>query len=248
MSISQSDFERAEDYIAGRLSAGEKAQFERELTSNGELSREVTRLKAMQSGLRRMNYRDEIAARHAELLLRGDIKPTHTEMGKVVPFGSTRPMWQYLAIAASVLLILGFGWFFMQDRFMAPSPADIAARYMEPDLRLDPTTRDGEPLLTAPGPDQVSRLQAIARDTSAIRAGFTLLQKNEPAQAIALLQPARNCPLPDWQANARYLLALGYLQTGQVDLAKAELGTLRKTTYFGNQAEQLLHELSASQP
>lgn len=248
MSLSQSDFERAEDYVAGRLSATDQTQFEHQLTSNPELASETARLQTMRNALRRLAYRDEMVARHAELVSQGAIQPPAQPAGRIVPFGQWQPLWRYMAVAASVFLLLGLGWFFLINRYTASSPADVANRFLENDLRLDSTTQNGEPLLTAPGPDQLEKQQAISRDTSAIRLGLRLLQSREPAKAITVLEPARNCPLPDWQANARYLLALGYLQTEQLDRAKAELTTLQTTPYFGKQASQLLAELAANEP
>lgn len=242
MPISPFDYERAEDYVTERLSAGERTQFETELAANPELAGETARLRSLRTGLRRLTYRNEIAARHAELLQHGDIQAMPTEMGRVLPLGRTRSLWSYAA-AASVVLLLGLGWFLVENN-VGSSPADLADRYPVRELRLEPTTRNGEPLLTSPGPDQLARREAIARDTTAIRAGLALLQQNKPAEAIARLQPARNCSLPDWQANARYLLALSYLKTGQTAPAKAELTALRQTTYFGQEAGQLLNELS----
>lgn len=229
-------FERAEDYVAGRLATSERAQFETELGTNPELADETARLRAMRTGLRRLAFRDEMIARHAELVRSGAIQPVQPVMTVV------RPLWQYMAIAASLVLLLGLGWFAWQLQ-SGPSPADLASRAIPASLRLNPTTRNGEPLITAPGPDQLVRRKAIARDTAAIRAGLTLLQQNQPAEAIARLLPARNCLLPDWQANARWLLALSYLQTDQIERAKTELTGLRQTTYFGTEAAQLLDQL-----
>lgn len=245
MPISPSDFERIEAYVAGHLSVGERTQFETELSKDSELASETARLRALRTGLRRLTYRDELAARHAELIERGAINPVQTGTGRVRPLGQTRPLWQSFAVAASVALLLGLGWFFLKPNpSSTPSPADMAGRFLIRGLRLDSTTRNGEPLLTGPGPDQLARRQAITRDTVAIRSGLTLLQQGKPADAIVRLQPARNCLLLDWQANARYLLALAYLQTNQVAQAKTELVPLRQTPYFSREADRLLHELA----
>lgn len=250
MPISPSDFERAEDYVAGRLPASEHTQFEAELNTNAELAQETAQIRFLRTGLRRLAYRDEMVGRHAELIRRGVLASGQSDTSTVRPLGATGPdlnnrrsLWPYIAAAASVILLLGIGWFFFLAPSSGPSPADLANRFEPPTLRLDPTTRNGEPLLTGPGPDQLARRQGIARDTAAIRAGLTLLQNNKPAEAITRLQSARNCPLPDWQANARWLLALAYLQTDQVTKARNELTSVQKTTYFGQEAGQLLREL-----
>ena len=70
------------------------------------------------------------------------------------------------------------------------------------------------------------RLDKIAQDTTDILSGIRLLRRGNARQAISTLEPTTSCVLPEWQANARWFLALAYLKNNQKDKAREQLQAL----------------------
>jgi hypothetical protein len=116
----------------------------------------------------------------------------------------------------------------------APRYATLYRQYFKPTLRLDPVViRDrfgasNVPGVDAPGVDAPAPANTLRTDTVAIRAAIRLLEQGQPRQAIRQLRPTLGCLLPDWQANARWFLALAYLRAEQPAEARPLLAQLAR--------------------
>ncbi len=121
----------------------------------------------------------------------------------------------------------------------------LVDRYFNPTIRLSsPPPIDDERLGTT-RTDDAKALQ-LAHDTIAIRTGMQLLRKGNAQAAIAMLTPTTRVTLPDWQANARWFLALAYLRNHQPELAHRELQLLTgdKPNLYTSNARHLTKALA----
>lgn len=119
----------------------------------------------------------------------------------------------------------------------------LVAHYFNPTLRLTPPKPVDDDRLGAGRPQEEAT--GLDRDTNAIRTGVRLLEKDKIRAAIATLKPATTIDLTDWQANARWFLALAYLKAYQPSLARQQLQILigDHTNLYTNDAQQLLQRL-----
>ena len=97
--------------------------------------------------------------------------------------------------------------------------------YFTPSIRRQLPNSANDERLTAPRPRSES-FQRIAQDTTDILSGIRLLRRGNARQAISTLEPTTSCVLPEWQANARWFLALAYLKNNQKDKAREQLQAL----------------------
>jgi hypothetical protein len=110
----------------------------------------------------------------------------------------------------------------------APKYAALFKQFFEPTIRLTRLIIDdrfGTGNVPEPPEPGGSRISA---DTVAIRAAISSLERGRPRQAIRQLRPTLGCPLPDWQANARWFLALAYLRAQQPAEARPLLTQLAR--------------------
>ncbi len=115
--------------------------------------------------------------------------------------------------------------------------------HFDPILRRTPP--DDNPLLTGPRPS-LEALDQIPQDTLAVLRGIKLLKQGKAKAAISQLVIATDCALPDWQANARWFLALAYLRDNQPDKASPLLRVLAngKSPLYQADAQTLLTALA----
>ncbi|GAA4450184.1 hypothetical protein GCM10023189_10510 [Nibrella saemangeumensis] len=113
-----------------------------------------------------------------------------------------------------------------------------------PTVRRTPPDPALENRLGVPLSNRESMLR-LPQDTTNILTGIQLLRRGKVRQAITLLAPATQAALPDWQANARWFLALAYLKSNQTDKARQELQALLtgKTDLYKQDAQAVLDQL-----
>ncbi|GAA4418841.1 hypothetical protein GCM10023187_52650 [Nibrella viscosa] len=122
--------------------------------------------------------------------------------------------------------------------------AQLFKENFKPTVRHNPEEPADKPRFAAPRSVMEARLR-IPEDTAAILAGIQLLRQGKIRQAITRLQPATDCALPDWQANAQWFLALAYLRNNQPAKARPLLQrlTAEPTELYQSQAQRLLTNL-----
>ena len=105
MNTDNTDFERINDYLLGRLSELEHAAFEADLRQNAALQQAVTEEKRFQRGLRAVAIRDQLRAIEAS---------EQAAARRPMPSWTTTGGWGAYALAASVLVVLGLGVYLWQ--------------------------------------------------------------------------------------------------------------------------------------
>ena len=172
---------------------------------------------------------------------------------------SGRPLLTWLAVAASVLMVVLLGYLLVRN-----GPADtqvLYAAYYEPYPNIiNPAQRSGDDT-KATVPERAVRAyeagqyaEAIAlfgqSDAVSSNAGFAFyhalsyLGAEQPTEAISLLKPLAQDERVLFYEPARWYLALAYLNTDQSDAAVPYLKQLASTNGdYAEEAQQLLQDL-----
>ena len=301
MELNEVVFERIHHYLAEQMPYPERLRFEIEMEATPDLLEAVDIQRQIKASYPLLADKTTLNSIHNELkqagllwqpepyLIRPAIRKVEPNPDQETEYTVG---WTYYAIAASIVLTLGIGWYFFVKEDTKPTNDPVAQQHpkankpvsssqLEPaintktenngpistasptqtsvspeareyetlaDAYFDPSVRrksitPDEPL-TASHPSQ-DQWQRLPQDTTNVLTGIKLFNKGETAQAITALQSATSCILPDWQANARWFLALAYLKTNQPVKARKELQALQTGTtgLYKNEAETLLKSI-----
>ncbi len=296
MELNEILFEQIHRYLSGQMAETERVPFQAQLDTNAELQAEVEIQRQIKTAYQInatsqiKQYKNQLSQIHAELLAQGQLwqptpekvsTATGVDLGKTVVSTpeperrSRRIGLAYYAMAASVIALIGLGWYFVgrpkadgptvarrntdpkppettTDTAQKPlpttpkSPEPIAPtttpapapepqlanrfdslfeQYFDPTLRRTTVDPNDPPRFAGPRPSPTA-IDRIGADTTSVKQGILLLKKGKTKQAIATLEPALSCAIPDWQANARWFLALAYIKQQMPDQARPLLETL----------------------
>ncbi|MEZ0612053.1 hypothetical protein ACAW74_26320 [Fibrella sp. WM1] len=259
---SQAQFELIEAYLNQELSPTDRQSFEQEMASDDALQADVSLHRSLRLGLHGLAVEQRVRLAHE----RYKARPEQPESVAAEPTPVLAPRWGAnwgrWAAAASVVLGLGIGFYFLQQ---PAEPASLA--YAEQSLRqndeqltkslpahLAPTER--RQLLTAIEAYKTGRYDAVIdqlaipaqdRQTEPYRhyfLGLTYLAKQQPAAAIAPLQEAVGTSTGALRQKADWFLALAYLKNEQPELASPILNRISLDTAhpYHTLAEQLTQQ------
>jgi len=259
MDLSDELLEEIGAYLSGRLTAAEKARFEAQLQADPDLRDEVATQREIKQGLQFLTQKARFKAMHVDLQQRGlldeieasETRPAEKRPVKEVPLLKqpvVRPLWTYIAVAASLVLVLGLGWVIYQNRseerilvaqnteafdaaFSAlPKPAPLAPT--DPDRVAAPL-----PAATA-SPDSIRLLNAVGD-----------LQGQELPAAIDSLRVLAQGAPGHWSASAEWYLALAYLKANQRDQAQPLLARMVALNGhpYQREAQALQRQLASSE-
>ncbi|MBC7891611.1 MAG: hypothetical protein H7Y12_05300 [Sphingobacteriaceae bacterium] len=258
MELSDELLEEIGAYLSGRLTAAEKARFEARLQADSDLRDEVATQREIKQGLQFLIQKERFKAMHADLQQRGllddtdasETRPAETRPVKEVPLLKqpvVRPLWTYIAVAASLVLVLGLGWMIYQnrsdDRIRVAQNAqafDAAFSAVPKPVPVAPSDPDrvAAPLPAAPSsPDSIRLLNAVGA-----------LQVQELPAAIDSLRVLAQGAPGHWSASAEWYLALAYLKADQRDQAQpllARMAALNGHPYQ-REAQSLRRQLDSS--
>ncbi|MBC8156261.1 MAG: hypothetical protein H7Z72_25525 [Bacteroidetes bacterium] len=214
-------------YLSGQMNEPERQAFDAQIRRDANLRREVVIQHELRLGLSLIAQKQRFKAMHTDLTNRGllpeptfeaDTTPPPAEAGKVMPMYARPPaFWQngtYLTAAASLVLLIGVGWFFLWRQSM-PAPDALQrdkAFYaaFTPDLKSAPVPPTDPDRLGAASPNQ-----SDSQDSLQLQQGVILLQRQQVQPAITQLQPIAEGLPGHWRATAQWYLALAYLKNGQ---------------------------------
>ncbi|CCH02186.1 hypothetical protein FAES_4186 [Fibrella aestuarina BUZ 2] len=257
---SQAQFELIEAYLNQELSPADRQSFEQAMASDDALQADVRLHRSLRMGLHGLAVEQRVKQAHERYKARPDDEAT-SPTAEPTPLLAPRQSagWGRWAAAASVVLGLGVGYYFLQQ---PAEPTSLA--YAEQSLRqnddqltkslpahLAPTER--RQLLTAIEAYKTGRYDAVIdqlaipaqdRQTEPYRhyfLGLTYLAKQQPTAAIAPLQEAVSQSTGALRQKADWFLALAYLKSEQSDLARPILNriSLDSTHPYHSLAEQL---------
>ncbi|GAB3643718.1 hypothetical protein [Spirosoma arcticum] len=267
MALSDELLEQIGAYLSGQLTAAEKARFETRMQQDANLRNEVAIQREIKQGLAFMAQKEQFRAMHTDLNRRGLLTsrdessvpsagqplPTHVEPTYVTPPPTAklkrtvfREQWAYFAMAAVLVIVLGFGWVIYQnqqtERVQLTQNARTFDTFFSPDLKLAP--------VLAPDPDRAAapQTESASSDSVRLREAVQALQRPDTQAAIDKLSVLIQSAPGHWSASAQWYLALAYLKTNQRQKARAlaeQIAGLNGHPYQ-REATQLLRQLSTN--
>ncbi|GAB3991332.1 hypothetical protein GCM10028807_21170 [Spirosoma daeguense] len=238
MKLSEEQYEIIEAYLTNELSATDMASFESDMQENPELRDEVDRQRSIRLGLRAIGI--ERALERAKAQYNVAATPSHQNQSQPIQT-VVRPLstWRYWVAAASVVLLVGIGYFTYQQ--VSDRQTDVAyAENFTPDSsdqlikefpseQLTPDTRkqflDALTNYKAGKYDEViAQLRTSPTDKQTVHyrnyfLGLSYLANKQASNAIPLLAQAQAAPSAEIRQKADWFLALAYVKTNQKEKA-----------------------------
>lgn len=260
MELSEELFNQLHAYLRGEGSPAERTAFEKQMNQNPELAQEVASQKRIKTGLKANENKRKFQDIHAQLKATGAlpevevevelmsvgtqttekeviVKPTPVEeeieeevATKVTPLWS----WGRLAVAASVILAMGIGWYIYSNS--EPTQTEVAVTPEPPNTKPDtvspkqetvnpkPETQNSKPQTVNPKPEPPNFKQLFAQNFSATpKIGSPFSSENF---GVSPSMVAR------WQADTATLHAgIRLLDAGRGRSALAEFEKLEKSKF-----------------
>lgn len=262
MKLSEDQYEIIEAYLTDELSAADRASFENDLRADIELREEVDRQRDIRLGLRAMGIERALERARNQYKATALAPETIADKQTVI-----RPLvnWRYWSAAASVVVILGIGYYTYQqstDRqadmayaeTFTPDPTDQLTKDF-PSGAVAPETRtqflDALTNYKAGKYDNViEQLRTLPADKQTIHyknyfLGLSYLANKQPSEAIPLLSKARATPSEKLRQKAEWFLALAYVKNGQTKKALPMLKQIStdKAHPFQSLAQRVLQKI-----
>lgn len=132
MDLSIEQFEYIEAYLLGQLSEDKRLAFEASLEQNADLKKEMETQRQLLVGLEGIGVQKRLKEAHQRYL--ASLKETEVPSGNVStvikPLTSNKERsisFTNLAVAASVLFVIGFGWFYKTQYYLSSEVIVMAA-------------------------------------------------------------------------------------------------------------------------
>ncbi len=239
-------------YLTNQMSESERQRFEHQVQQNPELRQEVLLQKELKKGFEVLATKDKFRQIHQQLTEQGQLSQPSPALAKpdpqVIDFPVTptlkRNRWYPLAVAASLVILLGTGWFVWQTPQFNGSGAtpgeQLAERFLSKPVKLTPVAEDDPDLLGASNEESQT-----TRDSVQLYQALQLLEKDQTRQAITELRSLTEEVRNHWDASAQWYLALAYLKNSQPDQARTLLQTIENQSGhpYQSEAQQLSSEL-----
>ncbi|GAB3805215.1 hypothetical protein GCM10028819_38080 [Spirosoma humi] len=236
MNLSEEQYELIEAYLTNELSAVDQLAFENDLKADAELRAEVDRQRDIRLGLRALGI--ERALEQAKAQYKATFAPAEIPL---VSQPVVRPLvsWRYWAAAASVVGMLGVGYFAYQqttsrqadiayaETFSSDPTADLMKDF--PSGQVLPSVRnqfmDAMATYKSGKYDEViDQLKTLPADKQTLPyrnyfLGLSYLANKQPIEAIPLLIKAQAASSGKLQQKAEWFLALAYVKNSQKEKA-----------------------------
>lgn len=269
MNLSENQFELIEAYLANQLSPTDRASFETDIAGDAGFRAEVNRQRDLRLGLRGLGIERALARAKAQV---EQINSTveDTPLTDSVPINQpiirSLNTWRYWAAAASVVLLLGVGYYAYQqsgsrqaeiayaDTFSPTSSDQLLKEF--PTGSLPPSAQaqllNALTNYRAGNYDKViAQLKRLPADKQTIYyknyfLGLSYLANNQPGNAIPLLKQARTAPSSAIRQKSDWFLTLAYVKNGQTKKALPMLKqiSIDKANPFHSLAQQVLQKVS----
>ena len=217
----QEEFERIERYLTRKMDEGEKLNFEAAVKTDDNLSRQVEEVRVLFQAVEEQSLRNKLEDFHEEL------SSGHPQLKSKESIEKSSFNIKYLAIAASLALLMGFGYWLLFGQMSADEK--LFAQYFKPDPGLITpmsTTSDYEFYRGMVDYKQGNYDMAIARwntlieqnpenDTLNYFLGVSYLAQDENEKALAYLAKAVTYPNSIFVNESWYYLGLINLKEGK---------------------------------
>lgn len=261
MRLTEEQYELIEAYLKNELSATDRVSFESDVEADAELKAEVDRQRDIRLGLQALGI--QRALKRAKTQYKTSL-PTATSERELLTVVRPLYKWQYWVAAASVVIVLGVGYYLYQQT--ASRQFDIA--YTEtvtsasnddmlksfPSENVAPETRtkflDAFTNYKAGKYNQViEQLKTLPADKQTIHykdyfLGLSYLANKQPINAIPLLSKAQETPSIRLRQKAEWFLALAYVKNNQNEKALPILKriSIDKAHPFNSLAQRVLQK------
>ena len=235
--FTEQDYQTMHQYLQQQMTEAERRAFEQRLQTEPEWVEELAWLQKMEANYRYLKLKDHIAATHTRLDQAG-----YLDTGTPI----VKTFWQtwgsVLSIAASVVLLVGAGWYVWQNN-QEVTPPPVAENPTKPSIKTNPNPPVERPAINLAELTKGYATQQpkdLPATPSELQEAVQAYRSDRPDAAIAALrkqpQPAPNSPAtnpdgkpifgssqtngaaqPSFQTQQfRYLyLGLSYLQKGE---------------------------------
>lgn len=260
MRLTEEQYEVIEAYLKNELSAPDRASFETDMRADAELRAEIDRQRTLRLGLRAIGIEralDRARTQYNETA--AEPEPTRTAWQPT--FTRSLTTWHYWAVAASVVLMLGIGYYTYQQS--AGSRTDIAYADALPDEltkgfpseTVTPAVRnqfmDALTNYKAGKYDRViERLKTLPTDKQTVYyknyfLGLSYLANQQPTEAIPVLTQALATPSAPLRQKVDWCLALAYVKNGETAKARPMLQriSMDKANPFQELAQRVLDKV-----
>ncbi|GAB4033431.1 tetratricopeptide repeat protein [Spirosoma jeollabukense] len=236
MRLTEEQYELIEAYLKNELSPTDRTSFEVDIRADEALQMEVDRQRDIRMGLQALGI--QRALQRAKTQYEASL-PTATSATPKLTVVRSVSSWRYWAAAASVVVVLGIGYYAYQQTEsrqtdLAYTETAISGTNDEliksfPSEHIAPETRTqflaAFKNYEAGKYDQViEQLKTLPDDKQTIHykdyfLGLSYLANKQPNQAIPLLIEAQETPLPELRQKVEWFLALAYVKNNQKRLA-----------------------------
>ncbi|MFD1145439.1 anti-sigma factor family protein [Larkinella insperata] len=262
MKLSENQFDLIEAYLNNELSAMDRASFENDIQTDPELSAEVSRQREFRLGLRALGIQKKLEqARSAYKSSLATDHPAPKRAARVQPFFK----WQSWAAAASVILVLGVGYYAYEQT--ASRQADLAfaetvsANTNDDLLKSFPTegvsSQTRATFLEAINQYKagkydraIEQLKVLPADKKTVAyknylLGLSYLANKQSGRAIPLLIKAQQTTSIELHTKAEWFLTLAYVKNNQKERALPLLKriSLNKAHPFQSLAQRVLTKI-----
>ena len=267
MNLSEEQYDIIEAYLTNELSANDRASFEGDIQSDAELRAEVERQRNLRLGLRALGIERTLLSAKAHYQATASPEGASPEMESATVRPLARPLntWRYWAAAASIVLLLGVGYYFFRQQVVqgdeiayaesfGPASSDQAMKDFPTNafpLTARPQLLDAFRNYRAGNYDRViDQLKTLPTDKQTTYykdyfLGLSYLANRQPAEALPLLNSARMAPGLALRQKATWFLALAYVKDGQKNKALPMLKQIStdKANPFNDLAKRVLQKI-----
>ena len=238
MNLSEEQYDIIDAYLTNELSAADRVAFENDMKADIELRAEVDRQRDIRLGLRALGI--ERALEQAKAQYNATSAPIETATASAhQPIVRPLISWRYWAAAASVVVVLGVGYFTYQqttsrqadiayaETFSSDPTADLMKDF--PSGKVSPSVHsqfmDAMTKYKSGKYDEViDQLKTLPADKQTIQyrnyfLGLSYLANKQPVEAIPLLAKAQTASTGKLQQKAEWFLALAYVKNEQKEKA-----------------------------
>lgn len=261
MNLSEEQYELIEAYLAGDLSETDKALLESEMQADAALQAEVNRQRDIRLGLRALAI-EKVLKKAQENYKTSLVTATPEPVSTPVE----RPLvnWRYWVAAASVVAVLGIGYYAYQQTAIkaaevayvesfTPDSSDELLKEFPTDASVDVRQQflDAFTKYKAGKYDQViDKVKTLPDDKKTVHyknyfLGLSYLANQQPTDAIPLLQRAQASSSIQLQQKSEWFLALAYVKNQEKEKALPILKRIStdKANPFASLAERVLQKI-----
>lgn len=257
MKLTEEQYELIEAYLKNELSVPDRALFEADMQADAELKTEVNRQRELRLGLRAIGIEGALERAKAQYKMTASV--AEIKQPTVV---RSLPVWRYLAIAASIVVVMSIGYVtYRQTVGQRPDiayadtmPEELTKGFPSDNLPSEIRTQFIDALTNYKAgkyDEVIEQLKTLPADKQTVHyknylLGLSHLANRQPAIAIPLLKQSLATPSVALHQKAEWSLALAYVKNNQNEKALPILKRISadRANPFQSLAQRVLRKIS----